>query len=333
MAPSATEVCHGGEPRENSPLEPIAINGMGCRLPGQVDSESSFWQTLVEKRTGQTPKAPESRFDIDAHYHERLDRPGFFNVPGGHFLDGHPENFDPTFFNTTPVKAQWLDSQQRRTLEMCYESLVSAGITLERISGSNTAVFVGSIMADYHTNIKKRRNVEQMSTWNTDFCHNCAATGVDIRIISNRIGHMFNLRGPRFEFLLLPPALLDSKTKQTKSQCFLTPALENSFTINTACSSSIYTINDACRALRMRDCDAIITAGFNLIKKDDQHMNTAKLGILSPKFHMPHIRCFCGWLRYGKVEGAGTLFLKRLLDAIGDGDPIGGVIRCSAVNT
>ncbi|EFQ33361.1 beta-ketoacyl synthase domain-containing protein [Colletotrichum graminicola M1.001] len=296
MAPSATEVCHGGEPRENSPLEPIAINGMGCRLPGQVDSESSFWQTLVEKRTGQTPKAPESRFDIDAHYHERLDRPGFFNVPGGHFLDGHPENFDPTFFNTTPVKAQWLDSQQRRTLEMCYESLVSAGITLERISGSNTAVFVGSIMADYHT------NVEQMSTWNTDFCHNCAATGVDIRIISNRIGHMFNLRGP-------------------------------SFTINTACSSSIYTINDACRALRMRDCDAIITAGFNLIKKDDQHMNTAKLGILSPKFHMPHIRCFCGWLRYGKVEGAGTLFLKRLLDAIGDGDPIGGVIRCSAVNT
>lgn len=92
---------------------------------------------------------PESRFNIDAHYHERLDRPGSFNVPGGYFLDGRPEDFDPTFFNITPVEAQWLDPQQRKILEVCYESLVSAGVTMEAIAGSNTAVFVGSFTADY----------------------------------------------------------------------------------------------------------------------------------------------------------------------------------------
>ncbi|KAI0542516.1 beta-ketoacyl synthase [Xylaria digitata] len=134
---------------EDSTLEPVAICGMACRLPGGVDSDSSFWQMLIEKRSGQTPRVPESRFNIDAHYHENLARPGSFNVAGGYFLDSSPENFDPTFFNMTPIEAQWLDPQQRKMLEVSYECLVSAGITLESIAGSNTAVFVGSFTSDY----------------------------------------------------------------------------------------------------------------------------------------------------------------------------------------
>lgn len=134
---------------ENSALEPIAICGMACRLPGGIDSDASFWRMLVEKRHGQTPRVPRSRFNIDAHYHEKLDRPGSFNVAGGYFLDGNPEDFDPTFFGMTPIEAQWLDPQQRRMLEVSYECLVSAGVTLEEISGSNTAVFVGSFTSDY----------------------------------------------------------------------------------------------------------------------------------------------------------------------------------------
>lgn len=104
---------------------------------------------LMEKRSGQTPKVPESRFNIDAHYHENLARPGSFNVAGGYFLDGRPDDFDPTFFNMTPIEAQWLDPQQRKMLEVSYECLVSAGVTLESVSGSNTAVFVGSFTSDY----------------------------------------------------------------------------------------------------------------------------------------------------------------------------------------
>ncbi|KAI1338294.1 putative polyketide synthase [Xylariaceae sp. FL0016] len=271
-------------------LEPIAICGMSCRLPGGVKSASDFWQMLVEKRTGQTPKVPASRFKIDAHYHESLERPGSFNVKGGYFLDGSPEDFDPTFFNMTPIEAQWLDPQQRKTLEACYECLVSAGIPLEKAAGSNTAVFVGCFTADH----------QQMSTREPDFRHNYAATGVDPGIISNRIGNVFNLHGP-------------------------------SFTINTACSSSIYAMHNACHALRARDCNAAIVAGVNLIVTVDQHMNTAKLGILSPTSTC-HIfdKSADG---YGRGEAAGAVYLKRLSDAIRDGDPIRGVIRSTAVNT
>jgi acyl transferase domain-containing protein len=127
----------------------LTIRYAACRLPGNVDSESSFWDMLVEKRTGQTPKVPSSRFNIDAHLHENLERPGSFNVEGGYFLNGQPEDFDPGFFNMTPIEAQWLDPQQRRILEVSYEALVSAGLTLESVSGSNTAVFIGSFTADY----------------------------------------------------------------------------------------------------------------------------------------------------------------------------------------
>ncbi|KAI2609240.1 hypothetical protein GGR54DRAFT_643554 [Hypoxylon sp. NC1633] len=275
---------------ENPVLEPIAICGMSCRLPGGIDSDSSFWKMLVEKRTGQTPRVPASRFNIDAHYHENLDRPGSFNVAGGYFLDGRAEDFDPAFFNMTPIEAQWLDPQQRKILEVTYECFESAGVTLESVSGSNTAVFVGSFTADY----------QQMSMRDPDFRHNYAATGVDPGLISNRVGNIFNLNGP-------------------------------SFTINTACSSSIYALHNACLALRAGDCAAAIVGGVNLILSVDQHMNTAKLGILSPTSTCHTFDASADG--YGRAEGVGALYVKRLRDAVRDGNPIRGVVRSSAVNT
>lgn len=104
---------------------------------------------LTSKRTGQTPRVPESRFNIDGVYHQNLDRPGSINVMGGYFLDGKPHDFDPSFFNMTPIEAQWLDPQQRKILEVSYECLSSAGVPLDEIAGTNTAVFVGCFTADY----------------------------------------------------------------------------------------------------------------------------------------------------------------------------------------
>ncbi|KAF2846077.1 putative polyketide synthase [Plenodomus tracheiphilus IPT5] len=275
---------------EDGGLEPVAIVGMACHLPGAIDSSSSLWEALKEKRSVQTPKVPDTRFNIDAYLHENLERPGSFNVPGGYFLDGPAEDFDPTFFGMTPIEAMWLDPQQRKMLEVTYECLESGGLTLDSVAGSNTAVFVGSFTSDY----------QQMSTKDGDFRHNYAATGVDTGIISARIGNTFNLNGPIF-------------------------------TINTACSSAIYAIHNACNALRARDCNAAIAGGVNLILTVDQHMNTAKLGILSPTSTCHTFDASADG--YGRAEGAGALYLKRLSDAIRDGDPIRGVIRTSAVNT
>ncbi|KAK4452526.1 putative polyketide synthase [Podospora aff. communis PSN243] len=270
-------------------LEPIAVIGMGCRLPGDVDTPAKFWNMMMNKATGNTPKVPASRFNIDAHIHKNNDRPGSFGVLGGYFLNEDLANFDPSFFGITPIEALWMDPQQRKLLEVVYEALESGGITLDAISGTRTAVFAASFTADW----------QQMSFKDPSFRHSLSATGVDPGIISNRISHVFNLKGP-------------------------------SIVCNTACSSSVYALHNACNALRNKECEGAIVGGVNLIITVDQHMNTAKLGVLSPTSTCHTFDESADG--YGRADAVGAVYLKRLSDAIRDGDPIRGVIRTSATN-
>ncbi|EXF75878.1 hypothetical protein CFIO01_00363 [Colletotrichum fioriniae PJ7] len=270
-------------------LEPIAVVGMGCRLPGDVSSPSDFWNLMMEKRSGQTPKVPPSRFNIDAHFHADNDRPGSFSVLGGYFLNETLQEFDPAFFGITPVEAMWMDPQQRKLLEVVYEAFESAGLTLDQLSGSDTACFMATFTADF----------QQMSFKEPSFRHSLAATGVDPGLLSNRVSHVFNLCGP-------------------------------SIVVNTACSSSVYALHNACNALRTYECSAAVVGGSNLILTVDQHMNTAKLGVLSPTSTCHTFNSYANG--YGRAEGVGAIYLKRLSDAIRDGDPIRGVIRSSATN-
>lgn len=87
-------------------------------------------------------------------------------------------------------------------------------------------------------------------------------------------------------------------------------------------------MHNACHALRARDCEAALVAGVNLILTVDQHMNTAKLGILSPTSTCHTFDASADG--YGRAEGAGALYLKRLSDALRDGDVIRTVIRSTA---
>ncbi|KAJ2995621.1 hypothetical protein NUW58_g1225 [Xylaria curta] len=270
-------------------LEPIAVVGMGCRLPGDVKSPQEFWDMMISKRSGQMEKVPSSRFDIDAHFHKNNDRPGSFAVKGGYFLHETLKEFDPNFFGVTPIEAMWMDPQQRKLLEVVYETFESAGLTLSELSGSSTGVFVASFTADF----------QQMAFKEPSFRHSLAATGVDPGIISNRISHVFNLRGP-------------------------------SIVINTACSSSVYAMHNACNALRNKECAAAIVGGVNLVLTVDQHMNTAKLGVLSETSTCHTFDASADG--YGRAEGVGAVYLKRLSDAIRDGDPIRGLLRSSATN-
>ncbi|KAJ4293186.1 hypothetical protein N0V90_008468 [Kalmusia sp. IMI 367209] len=233
---------------------------------------------------------------------------GSFNVLGGYFINSSLQEFDPSAFGITPIEAMWMDPQQRKLLEVVWETFESAGLSLQKLEGSKTAVFVGSFTSDY----------QQMTFKEPDFRHSYAATGVDPGLISNRIGHVFNLNGP-------------------------------SIVVNTACSSSVYAIHNACNALRNKECSGAVVGGTNLVLTVDQHsefhsprslsllltimnvVNTAKLGVLSPTSTCQTFNEEANG--YGRADGVGAVLLKRLSDAIRDGDPIRGVIRSSAVNS
>ncbi|KAK5996471.1 Highly reducing polyketide synthase srdA [Cladobotryum mycophilum] len=132
-----------------------------------------------------------------------------------------------------------------------------------------------------------------------DYMSRYSATGLGPTILANRISHVFNLLGP-------------------------------SFVLDTACSSSLYCLHTACVALENYECDAAIVAGSNLIQSAEQHIATMKVGVLSPTSTCHTFDSSADG--YGRGDGIGALYVKRLKDALRDGDPIRSVVRSSAIN-
>lgn len=93
----------------------------------------------------------------------------------------------------------------------------------------------------------------------------------------------------------------------------------------------MYALHTACTALLNQDCEGAIVAGTNLILSIDQHINTAKLGVLSPTNTSHAFDASADG--YGRAEGVGALYIKRLSDALKDGDHVRAVIRSTALNS
>lgn len=87
----------------------------------------------------------------------------------------------------------------------------------------------------------------------------------------------------------------------------------------------------ACTALENGECDGAVVAGANLIQSPEQHLGTMKAGVLSPTSTCHTFDSSADG--YGRANGIGALYLKRLDDAIRDGDPIRSVIRATATNS
>ncbi|KAF2643547.1 putative polyketide synthase [Massarina eburnea CBS 473.64] len=126
-----------------------------------------------------------------------------------------------------------------------------------------------------------------------------AATGVAATMLSNRISSFFNLRGP-------------------------------SATIDTACSSSMVALDQACQSLTLRQSSLGIVGGCNLIFSPDLTIGLSNMGFLSPDGVCHSFDHKANG--YARGEGFGIVIIKRLSDAIRDGDTIRAVIRSSGTN-
>ncbi|TVY92322.1 Reducing polyketide synthase [Lachnellula willkommii] len=129
-------------------LAPIAIVGMGCRLPGDVSTTEQFWELCSRARSGWSP-IPKSRFNHEVFHHPNPDKVGCYNPEGGHFLSEDVGLFDAPFFNLTEKEAISLDPQQRLLLECTYEAFENGGIPKHSLVGQNVGVFVGGSFSDY----------------------------------------------------------------------------------------------------------------------------------------------------------------------------------------
>ena len=123
--------------------DPIAVVGMACRLPGDCNSPHELWQFLEQGGIAGN-QAPESRFNMKNHY-DGSRKPKTMRSPGGMFLNKvDPQDFDAGFFSVSKTDAIAMDPQQRQLLEVVYECLENAGISLDAINDAPVGCFVGS---------------------------------------------------------------------------------------------------------------------------------------------------------------------------------------------
>ncbi|THC89221.1 hypothetical protein EYZ11_011327 [Aspergillus tanneri] len=126
------------------------------------------------------------RFDIKAHYHPHRAQSGTFNPVGAHFIQQDLSLFDAPFFNISAPEARAMDPQQRQTLESTYEAIENAGITMQALAGSNTAVFVNTYNRDWFA--IALRDPEAIPKYQ--------ALGTGDALMSNRVSYFFDLKGP-----------------------------------------------------------------------------------------------------------------------------------------
>ncbi|GBG36379.1 type I polyketide synthase [Mycobacterium montefiorense] len=189
MSPKAREVLarelvRAGTTFPTDVAEPVAVVGIGCRLPGSVTGPDSFWQLLMDGRDA-VDVVPADRWDADAFYDPDPQTPGRMTTKWGGFVDD-VAGFDADFFGITPREAEAMDPQQRILLEVAWEALEHAGLPPDSLSGTRTAAIMGLSAWDYTiVNLERRAEIDAyMSTGNP----HSAAVG--------RISYLLGLRGP-----------------------------------------------------------------------------------------------------------------------------------------
>lgn len=276
-------------------LEGIAIIGMSGRFPGARNVEQ-LWENLVAGKECISRFSDEelefSVVDTDAQ------AAGVRRVAARGILED-VDKFDAAFFGIYPKEAELMDPQHRIFLECAWESLESAGYNPDSYPGL-IGVFAGVSLNTYLLyNLSSDGRFANQLAGNYQVGQYHAMLGNDKDFLPTRVSYKLNLKGP-------------------------------SMAIQTACSSSLVAISQACSSLLGYQSDMALAGGVSITFPQKRDYLYEEDGMVSVD----------GTCRTFDSEAKGTVFghgcavllLKRLSDAVKDGDNILAVIRGSAIN-
>jgi acyl transferase domain-containing protein len=203
------------------------------------------------------------------------------------------DQFDASFFGLSPRDAELLDPQQRLFMECAWEALESAGYQPDNC-GASVGVYAGVGINTYLLNniLANPELAETLNPYQFVILN-------DKDFLATRLSYKLNLKGP-------------------------------SVVVQTACSTSLVAVHCACRALLGYECDMALAGGVTIRIPEVKGYVYQEGGVASPD---GHCRAFDAKAQ-GTIggNGAGVVILKRLEDALADGDQILAVIKGSAIN-
>jgi FkbH-like protein len=273
----------------------IAVIGMACRFPG-ANSINEYWNNLLEGKETINHFTDEELAKYELNYNELKNNPDYVKARG---ILKDIDKFDAGFFSMTPREAAITDPQHRVWLENAWDAFENAGFNPFCYTGS-VGVFAGGFVNTYLLNnvlrdpVKMENYIRMRSTESLEIY-----TGNDVAFIPTKTSYKFNLRGPAIN-------------------------------VQTACSTSLVAISQACQSLINYDSDICLAGGVCITVPQENGYLYQEGAITSPD----------GVCRPFDAKGNGTVFsngvgavvLKRLEDAIRDRDTIYSVVTGWATN-
>ncbi|WP_217211487.1 type I polyketide synthase [Streptomyces sp. AC550_RSS872] len=202
------------------------------------------------------------------------------------------DTFDAEFFGYTAREAEIMDPQHRVFLETAWQALEHSGYDPARFGG-DIGVFAGAGSNGYLAHVYSHPEIVE-TTGGTQIL-----LGNELGFLSTRVSYKLDLRGP-------------------------------SVSLRTACSTSLVAVHLACRSLRERECDMALSGGVFLNLEQERGYFHQEGSFVSPDGHCRPFDARAAGTLFG--SGAGAVVLKRLDDALADGDTVYAVIKGSAVN-
>ncbi len=280
-------------PEETEVFDGVAIIGMAGRFPGARNLDE-FWANLIAGKDTITRFQPET---MEAGNTASREQAADYVHARGVLED--VAMFDAEYFGISPREAERMDPQHRLFLEACSNALEDGGYGSPTYPGE-IGLFAGCSLNTYLlANLMHDRAALEELTGSYQVGEFQVALGNDKDFLTTRVAYKLNLRGP----------------------CV---------SVQSACATSLVAICQASQALLNFQCDMALAGGVSVTFPQHRGHVYTEGGIVSRDGHCRPFDAEASGTVFG--HGVGVVLLKRLEDAVRDGDHIAAVIRGFAVN-